>query len=322
MPFAYFYGRVSHEDSASKQSKQYADRCMSVDVQLEMCQRRFEYDRTVGGHPELAWGSAGWVGTRREGKISKDGVFIDQVVSAFKIDWTRRPAGGRCFAQLQKGDTLYAAYLDRMFRRNYDQAVTLRDFDKRGIRLVLINENLDSTNPYHHFMMQIMSSVSELDSLAKSRRIKEALAYRKAKGMKGAGRARMGWRNRKTARGTHLEPNDEDREMRLKVVHLRDVEKLSWPAISDVIEKELAQAQNRRVLPEHAGDKLPARKWSYFNLQYLYEQTDMMPPSHMLPPGTKDSPPPPKSAAGQAPTNRSVGTLNENLGPLAGENCS
>lgn len=286
MPYAYFYGRVSHLDSANKKEHKFAATCVSIDVQLEMAKRRFEYDLDTG-HPDLHWGRVGWTGTRRDGQPDASGAFIDQVVSAYKIDWPKRPAGSRLFAALKEGDTVYTAYLDRMFRRNRDQANTLADFDKRGIRLVFINENLDSTNEYHRFTIQMMSCVSELNSTIIGRRTKEALAHKRANGKRMNGKMPRGY---KVGPNNSVIPDDEVRRMKLRIVELRDVQKLTWVQASDLLEDERVAA-GAQWLPDLAGDLLEARPWTAKRLQFLYHDKAVKLPSEMLPPGTFDAPP-------------------------------
>jgi putative DNA-invertase from lambdoid prophage Rac len=63
---------------------------------------------------------------------------IDAGVSG-SLPLAARPAGAELLAQLTRGDTLVATKLDRVFRNAEDALKTSREFQERGIDLILID---------------------------------------------------------------------------------------------------------------------------------------------------------------------------------------
>jgi putative DNA-invertase from lambdoid prophage Rac len=69
-----------------------------------------------------------------------DEVIVEPGVSG-AIPFHERPEGARLWAQLQKGDTLVAAKLDRMFRSAADCLAVVEAFKARGVSLFLLDLN-------------------------------------------------------------------------------------------------------------------------------------------------------------------------------------
>src|SRR5262245_946959 len=90
-------------------------------------------------------------------------IFEDAGVSGGK-PLSTRPAGARLLADVHKTKAVViVAKFDRLFRSAADAAVTIADFDKRGLELVAIAEGFDMTNPYGRAMAQMASVFAELE---------------------------------------------------------------------------------------------------------------------------------------------------------------
>src|SRR6516162_11381766 len=75
-------------------------------------------------------------------------VFEDPGVSGGK-ELNTRPGGARLLEAARRHKAVVVvARLDRLFRSVADAALTIADFDRRGVELVAIAEGFDMTNPY------------------------------------------------------------------------------------------------------------------------------------------------------------------------------
>jgi DNA invertase Pin-like site-specific DNA recombinase len=59
--------------------------------------------------------------------------------AAVSVPIAERPAGGRLFAKLKKGDIVIAPKLDRLFRSALDALQVVEDLKKRGVSLHLLD---------------------------------------------------------------------------------------------------------------------------------------------------------------------------------------
>jgi putative DNA-invertase from lambdoid prophage Rac len=66
------------------------------------------------------------------------GVFVEEGVSG-SLPLRQRPQGELLFAKVQKGDTIVAVKLDRMFRSALDALQVVEELKTRGISLVLLD---------------------------------------------------------------------------------------------------------------------------------------------------------------------------------------
>jgi hypothetical protein len=65
-------------------------------------------------------------------------VVVEEGVSG-SVPIAERPAGGRLFAKLKKGDVVIAPKLDRLFRSALDALQVVEDLKKRGVSLHLLD---------------------------------------------------------------------------------------------------------------------------------------------------------------------------------------
>ncbi|CPW83105.1 recombinase family protein [Mycobacteroides abscessus] len=82
-----------------------------------------------------------------------------------------RPGWTECLAWLREGDTLVVAAVDRIGRSVREVASALADLTDRGIALRSLREGVDTSTPTGRAVVQIMSSIAELElELGKERR--------------------------------------------------------------------------------------------------------------------------------------------------------
>jgi DNA invertase Pin-like site-specific DNA recombinase len=90
--------------------------------------------------------------------------------------------------QLSNGDTLIVYSLDRIGRSTLDTLQIIEDIKNKGIKLILIKDNLTidpyNSNPYNEMMLTMLSAFAQLERSFISERTKAGLAARKAQGIK------------------------------------------------------------------------------------------------------------------------------------------
>jgi len=96
-----------------------------------------------------------------------------------------RPALEKLVRELQSGDTLVVAALDRLGRRTSEILLLVEDLERRGIILRSIRESIDFSTIAGRLVCQILISVSEMERRIISERTKLALAAKKKLGIVG-----------------------------------------------------------------------------------------------------------------------------------------
>jgi putative DNA-invertase from lambdoid prophage Rac len=125
-----------------------------------------------------------------------DEVIVEPGVSG-AIPFHERPEGARLWAQLQKGDTLVAAKLDRMFRSAADCLAVVEAFKARGVSLFLLDLNGGaddvSGNGIARLFLTIVSAFAEFERDRIGERIRATKRAQKARGEYLGGKAPFGY---------------------------------------------------------------------------------------------------------------------------------
>ena len=110
-------------------------------------------------------------------------IFVEEGVSG-SVPIADRPAGGKLFAQLKKGDAIIAPKLDRLFRSALDALQVFEDLKKRGVSLHLLDLGGDvSGNGVSKVFMTIAASFAELEREKISERTRDAKRYLSSQGV-------------------------------------------------------------------------------------------------------------------------------------------
>ncbi|MBB4853545.1 DNA invertase Pin-like site-specific DNA recombinase [Mycobacteroides chelonae] len=84
---------------------------------------------------------------------------------------SERPGWAECLGWLREGDTLVVTAVDGIGRSVREVASALADLTERGIALRSLREGVDTSTPTGRAVVQIMSSIAELElELGKERR--------------------------------------------------------------------------------------------------------------------------------------------------------
>jgi hypothetical protein len=118
---------------------------------------------------------------------------VDQAWSGGSV-MRHRPYGELLFARVQAGDIIVVAKLERGFRDAADCLMTVREMYDLGVRIIVLDKNLDATDPGSFLMVGIQAVVAEDERRKIGIRTKESLDYRRAKGF-AFGKAPMGYKN-------------------------------------------------------------------------------------------------------------------------------
>ena len=112
-------------------------------------------------------------------KCEGDGIFVDRAVSAHKLGFVRRDAGGALNARLKAGDCVSICKLDRGFRNLL--SVVYDNWFARGVDLRLMDLNLDLTTAIGRMLIQQLAIIGEFESAMRSERVHAANAVRREK---------------------------------------------------------------------------------------------------------------------------------------------
>ena len=116
--------------------------------------------------------------------LSKYGV--DRIYSE-KMTGTRRdrPELQRMLTDLDKGDTVVVESLSRLGRSTKNLIELMELFNYKGVNLVSLKENIDTTTPTGKLLFTLISAISQFERDCLAERTKEGLAAARARGRKG-----------------------------------------------------------------------------------------------------------------------------------------
>lgn len=140
---------------------------------------------------------------------------VDMIVEPGKSARSlRRPGVGRILemARLRLVDAVIIYKLDRLSRSLRDLTQLLSVFQRKGIALISVTDNLDTSSPTGRLVIHILGAVAEMESEQIGGRVADAHAVKRAKG------ERMGeipFGHRLADNGVHLEQDPgEQRNIR------------------------------------------------------------------------------------------------------------
>ena len=120
-------------------------------------------------------------------------IYKDSAVSG-STEIFERPSGLQLWADLERGDRIVFAKLDRGFRNFLDYAKFAEMMKQRDVSFVTADLGLDSSTPMGQFVYQVMASFAQLEREFISIRTKEGLAVRHEKRLPSAKSPPPGWR--------------------------------------------------------------------------------------------------------------------------------
>ena len=111
---------------------------------------------------------------------------IDKIYSE-KITGTRkdRPELQKMLENLSNGDTVVIESLSRLGRSTKNLIELMELFNDKGVNLVSLKENIDTTTPTGKLLFTLISAISQFERDCLAERTKEGLAAARARGRKG-----------------------------------------------------------------------------------------------------------------------------------------
>jgi DNA invertase Pin-like site-specific DNA recombinase len=173
----------------------------------------------------------GWV--HMHGK-QLDEVFVERGVSG-SVPVAERPEGGRLWAQLQRGDTLIAAKLDRLFRSALDALQVVEQLKAKGVSLILLDLGGDiSGNGLSKLFLTIAAAFAEAERDRIRERVAQVKQDQRQRGRYLGGRPPYGFR---VGQDGGLEPVPAQQEV---IRHARQLRAADTPlrAIQEVLKEK------------------------------------------------------------------------------------
>jgi DNA invertase Pin-like site-specific DNA recombinase len=227
MAKVYGYMRVSHDDSAQSGLGLKAQR-----------QQILNWYRMLRSQP------------KHRGNMEWGKLVIDKAVSAYSKKFITRPAGRWLHEQLQTGDHIIFARLDRGFRNLRDCLAMMEVWRDKGVIVHFCDIQVDSGTAIGKLVINIMGTISEWYSATISERTKEALAQRKLARQRVCSFAPIGYKlGQKNPRGRQYLIQDKQDQALCRLTWIyRHLMKFTWPFLLDRIEAILAKRQKRKPL--------------------------------------------------------------------------
>lgn len=173
-----------------------------------------------------------------------------------------RPAGAELLAAAQKGDTICAAKLDRLFRSASDALQTADLLKDRGVDLILIDMGSDPVtgNGTAKLFFGMLSLVAEFERDRINERTRDGRRVKREAGGHTGGHAPYGFATEGKGKTARLVPNETEREIIRRVVTLSR----KWPpsyVVRDLRNngfvtrsgKPFDFIQVKRIVEHHAG---------------------------------------------------------------------
>lgn len=115
----------------------------------------------------------GWTIIRvyRERRSAKHG--------AHRPEWERL----RKDASRRRFDAVAVWAIDRMGRSTLDVLKAAEGFERRGVELLIVKQNVDTTTPLGKLLLAIVAAVAQMERELISERTREGIAARRAKGL-------------------------------------------------------------------------------------------------------------------------------------------
>ncbi|MDL2226002.1 recombinase family protein [Eubacteriales bacterium OttesenSCG-928-M02] len=115
-----------------------------------------------------------------------DALFQEKISGTIK----NRPELDKVKLMARKGDTVVIESLSRLGRSSKDLLELIDTWDKQGVQLVSLKENVDTSTPTGKLLITVLSAISQFERDVTVQRTQEGLKAARARGRRG-GRPRV-----------------------------------------------------------------------------------------------------------------------------------
>lgn len=102
-----------------------------------------------------------------------------------------RPQLQACLRHLRKGDQLVVTKLDRLARSTLHLTQIAHDIQIRGIELVVLDQNIDTSSPTGKLLFNMLASIAEFETALRKERQTDGIAKAKENGVKFGAKAKL-----------------------------------------------------------------------------------------------------------------------------------
>jgi DNA invertase Pin-like site-specific DNA recombinase len=151
-------------------------------IQLKCLKSRWEIQRMVIGYARVS--TQEQCLDRQTDAINKSGAerIYTEKMSGVK---SCRPELDKVREIARQGDTLIIESLSRLGRSTKDLLALLDEFQSKGVKVISLKENVDSTTPTGKLLTTVLSAISQFERDVIVQRTSEGLQAARARGRKG-----------------------------------------------------------------------------------------------------------------------------------------
>jgi len=102
-----------------------------------------------------------------------------------------RPALNQCRKYLRKGDSLVITKLDRLFRSTLHLTQIADELSTKGVELIVIDQNIDTTTPTGKLLFNVLASISEFETAIRAERVAEGVIKARENGVQFGRKAKL-----------------------------------------------------------------------------------------------------------------------------------
>lgn len=189
----------------------------------------------------------------KEGAYGDISEYTDRGISG-STPFTKRPEGGRLWNEMQPGDIVIAAKLDRMFRSAADALIMLERFRERMVKLILVDIGVEpiGDTPTSEAFFGFISVIANLERKMINERTSMGRAGKQARNGHIGGEAPYGWSKVGAGRNAMLVP--EPREQEAVALIMRRWHNFSVVEIIDELNEAGYRMRDGREWPRTGGN--------------------------------------------------------------------
>jgi DNA invertase Pin-like site-specific DNA recombinase len=95
----------------------------------------------------------------------------------------KRPVLAECLRYVRTGEALVVTHLDRLARSLHQLCAIARDFEHRGIHLIVLDQALDTSTPSGELHFHLLGAIAQFDQRLRQQRQLEGIAAAQARGV-------------------------------------------------------------------------------------------------------------------------------------------